>query len=136
MRWFALTVAIAAAVAAACPGGAVAGWRIVASGGVAAKAKTLGSGNRPTGSVSGRRVTLTWTASSYAEGGAPAGYVVRRFDAASGVEQVVGASCSGVINALTCTENSVAKGSWQYTITPATANWRGPQSVRSLTIVV
>ena len=33
MRWFALTVAIAAAVAAACPGGAVAGWRIVASGG-------------------------------------------------------------------------------------------------------
>jgi hypothetical protein len=136
MRWFALTVAIAAAVAAAVPGGAVAGWRTLASGGGAAKAKTLGSGNRPTGSVSGRRVTLTWAASSYAEGGAPGGYVVRRFDAASGVEQVVGASCSGVINALTCTENSVAKGSWQYTITPATANWRGPESVKSLPVVV
>jgi len=81
-------------------------------------------------------VTLTWTASSYAEGGAPAGYVVRRFEAASGVEQIVVASCSSVINALTCTENSVAKGCCQYTITPATANWRGPQSVRSLTIVV
>jgi hypothetical protein len=136
MRWFALTVAIAAAVAAGFPAGAAAGWRVVASGGGKAKAKTLGSGNRPTGTVSGRKVTLTWTASTYAEGGAPAGYVVRRFDATSGVEQVVGAGCTGIINALTCTENSVAKGSWQYTITPATANWRGPQSVKSLTIVV
>ena len=61
---------------------------------------------------------------------------VRRFDAVSGVEQVVGASCTGIINGLTCAESLVPKGSWQYTITPATANWRGPQSVRSLTIVV
>ena len=136
MRWFALTVAIAAAVAAGFPGGAAAGWRVLASGGTQAKAKTLGSGNRPSGTVSGHRVTLTWAASSYAEGGAPAGYVVRRFDAGTGVEQVVGASCAGIINALTCQESSVPKGSWQYSITPATANWRGPQSVRSLTIVV
>jgi hypothetical protein len=30
----------------------------------------------------------------------------------------------------------VPSGSWQYTITPATANWRGPQSVKSATVVV
>jgi hypothetical protein len=136
MRWFALTVAIAAAVAAGFPGGAAAGWRIVGSGGGKAKAKTLNSGNRPTGTVAGHKVTVTWLASTYAEGGAPAGYIVRRFHATTGVEQVVGSSCSGTIAGLTCTESGVPAGSWQYTITAATANWRGPQSVKSATIVV
>src|SRR3954447_22299665 len=136
MRWFALTAAIAAAVAAGFPGGAAAGWRIVGSGAAVAKAKTLGSGNAPIGAVTGHKVKLTWLGSTYAEGGAPAGYVVRRYNATTGVEQVVGSACSGTINALTCTESGVPAGSWQYTITPATANWRGPQSVKSTTVVV
>ena len=136
MRCFLLSVSIAAAVAIGFPGGAAAGWRIVASGGAAAKAKTLGSGNRPTGTVAGHKVSVTWLASADLEGGAPAGYVVRRYNATTGVEQVVGSACSGTINALTCTESGVPSGSWQYTITPATANWRGPQSVKSVTVSV
>lgn len=136
MRCFLLTISLAAAVAIGFPGGAAAGWRVVASGGAAAKAKTLGSGNRPTGAVAGHKVTVTWLASAYLEGGAPAGYIVRRFNATTGVEQVVGSSCSGTLSALTCTESGVPSGSWQYTITPATANWRGPQSVKSTTVAV
>lgn len=136
MRCFLLTVSIAAAVAIGFPGGAAAGWRVVASGAAKAKAKTLGTGNRPTGAVAGHKVTVSWAASAYLEGGAPGGYIVRRYNATTGVEQTIGSNCSGTIAALTCTENAVPAGSWQYTITPATANWRGPQSVKSLTIVV
>lgn len=136
MRWFALTLSIAVAVAVGFPGGAAAGWRVVASGAAKAKAKTLGSGNRPAGSVSGHKVTVTWAASTYLEGGAPGGYIVNRYNATTGALQTIGNKCDGTINALTCTENGVPAGSWQYTITPVTANWRGPESVKSLTVVV
>jgi hypothetical protein len=124
LRFFLLTVSIAAAVVIGFPGGAAAGWRLVASDTASAKAKTLGSGNRPTGTASGHRVTVTWAASTYLEGGAPAGYVVRRYDATTGVEQTVRNNCSGTINALTCSEGGVPAGSWQYTVTPATAGRR------------
>jgi hypothetical protein len=133
MRWFLL---VAAVVAVGFPGGAAAGWSLAGSGSGAAMAKTLGSGNTPSGSVNGHKVTVTWTASSYTNGGAPAGYVVRRYNASTGVVQTIGANCSGTITALTCTENGVPAGSWKYTVTPATGNWRGPESVKSATVVV
>lgn len=133
MRWFLL---LAAAVAVGFPGGAAASWRLTGSGSAAAMAKTLGSGNVPTGSVSGHKVTVSWTASSYTNGGAPAGYVIRRYNASTGVVQTIGANCSGTIAGLTCTENGVPAGSWKYTVQPATANWRGPESAKSTTVVV
>jgi hypothetical protein len=133
MRWF---LAVVAAVAVGFPGGAAAGWSLTGAGSAAAKAKTLGSGNAPSASKSGRKVTVTWTASSYVEGGAPGGYLVRRYDASSGALQTIGANCSGTITALTCTENNVPNGSWKYTVTPATGNWRGPESAKSATVTV
>lgn len=99
-------------------------------------AKMLGSGNVPAGSVSGHKVTVTWTATSYTNGGTAAGYVVRRYNASTGVLQTIGANCSGTITALTCTENGVPSGSWKYTVTPATGNWRGPESAKSATVAV
>lgn len=128
---------VAVVVAVGFPGGAAAGWLLSGSGSGAAKAKTLGSGNAPAGSVSGRKVTVTWTASSYTNGGAPAGYVVRRYNATSGVVQTIGNACTGTISGLTCTENGVPAGSWQYTVTPAAGtNWRGPESAKSAVVVV
>jgi hypothetical protein len=130
-------VAVVVAVAVGFTGGAAAGWRLAGSGSGAAKAKTLGSGNAPTASVSGHKVTVSWTASSYTNGGAAAGYVVRRYNASTGVLQTIGANCSGTISAVTCVENSVPAGSWQYTVTPAAGtNWRGPQSGKSAVVVV
>jgi hypothetical protein len=127
---------LVAAIAVGFPGGAAGGWSLTGSGSGAAKAKTLGSGNTPSGSVSGHKVTVTWTASSYTNGGAAAGYLVRRYNASTGVLQTVGSACSGTITALTCTETGVPAGSWQYTITPATGNWRGPESAKGATVVV
>lgn len=133
MRWF---LVISVAVAVGFPGGAVAGWSLTGAGSGAAKAKTLGSGNVPTASKSGHKVTVSWTASSYTNGGAPAGYLVKRYDASTGGVQTIGASCAGTITGLTCTENSVLSGSWKYTVTPTTANWRGLESAKSATVTV
>lgn len=133
MRWFLIVVA---AAVVGFPGGAAAGWSLTGSGPGAAMAKTLGSGNVPAGSVSGHKVTVTWTATSYTNGGTAAGYLVRRYNASTGVLQTIGANCSGTITALTCTENGVPAGSWKYTVTPATGNWRGSESAKSATVAV
>jgi hypothetical protein len=126
----------AAAVAVGLPGGAAAGWPLFRSGSGVAKAKSLGSGNAPSGSVAGHKVTLTWTASSYTNGGNAAGYMVRRYNASTGVVQTIGSACSGTISTLTCVESGVPAGSWQYTVMPATGNWRGAESVKSTAVVV
>jgi hypothetical protein len=125
-----------AAVAVAFPGGAAGAWVLMRSGSGAAKAKTLGSGNAPSASVSGRRVTLSWTASSFTTGGAVPGYLVRRYNAVTGVGQGAANGCSGTITVLTCSESSVPAGSWQYTVTPAAGNWRGPESAKSALVVI
>lgn len=135
MRHLALALAVAVVVVGF-PGGAAAGWPLGGSGSGAAKAKTLNAGNTPGGSVSGRKVTVTWAASSYAEGGSPAGYVIKRYDATTGVLQTVGSACTGTIAGLSCVENNVPRGSWKYTVTPVTANWRGPESAKSATVAV
>jgi hypothetical protein len=135
MRWFLPLLAVAA-VAVGFPGGAAAGWALFRSGSGAAKAKTLGSGNAPGGTVSGHKVTLSWTASSYTNGGNAAGYLVRRYNTSTGAVQTIGSACSGTISALTCVESGVPAGSWQYTVMPATGNWRGAESAKSTAVVV
>jgi hypothetical protein len=125
-----------AVAAVAVPGGAAAAWALHGSGPGAAKAKTLGAGNVPTASVSGHKVTVAWAATSYTNGGTAAGYLIRRYNASTGVLQTIGANCAGTIAGLTCTENGVPAGSWQYTVTPATSNWRGPESAKSAVVVV
>jgi len=135
MRRFALSLVVAV-VAVGFPGGAAAGWTKPSSGSSQAKAKTLGAGNAPTTTVAGHKVTVRWTASSYAEGGNAAGYLIKRYNAVTGVVQTIGSACNGTIAALTCVENSVPTGSWQYSVTPATANWRGPEGAKSTTVVV
>lgn len=134
MRWF---LVVAAVAAVGFPGGATAGWSAPGSGSGSAKAKTLGAGNVPSPSKSGKKVTITWAASSYTNGGAPAGYLIKRYDANTGVVQSIGGACTGTITGLTCTENNVPTGSWKYTVTPvAGTNWRGPESAKSATVTV
>jgi len=124
------------AAVVAFPGGAAAAWVLHGSGPGAAHAKALAAGNAPAGSVTGHKVKVTWTASSYTNGGvAAAGYIVRRYNTA-GVLQTIGSACTGTIAALTCTESGVPSGTWQYTVTPATANWRGPESPKSAVVTV
>jgi hypothetical protein len=128
MRRLALTLVVAAA-AVGFPGGAAAGWSLLGSGGGKAKAKTLNAGNVPTlTNGSGHNVSVAWAASTYANGGAPQGYLIKRYTSAG----VFSANACGgtVITTLNCTD-SASKGTWKYTVTPATGNWRGAESALS-----
>src|SRR4029079_11222547 len=86
------------------------------------KARALPTGNTPTTSISGRNVTVSWTTSSFS-GGRPNinDYTVKRYNT-GGSQQTIGASCTGTISALTCTENNVDPGSWKYSVTPKAGN--------------
>jgi hypothetical protein len=112
-----------------------AAWSAGASGTGAAKAKTMSGGNTPSASVTGNDVTLTWTASSFPEGGAIPSYVVKRYDLL-GVAQTVLADCAGTVTGTTCTENNVPIGTWKYSVTPAVGLWRGSESAKSADVVV
>ena len=135
MRRRSLLLILVAAVVAF-PGGAAAAWVLHGSGPGAALAQTLSQGHAPAGAVTGHKVKVTWTASSYTNGGvAAAGYIIKRYNTA-GVLQTIGSACTGTIVGLTCTESGVPSGTWQYTVTPATANWRGPESPKSAVVTV
>lgn len=129
-------LALVAVLALAVCGVAQASWSADASGAAATAAKTMPGGNVPSGTVAGNAVTLTWTASTFAGGGAVPGYVVRRFNGITQAEATVLAACAGVISATTCTENGVPTGTWVYTVTPAAGSWRGAQSGQSAVVPV
>jgi hypothetical protein len=129
-----LVIAIAAALLVVPT--ASAAWSLSAIGSGAARAKALGTGNIPSAIVSGKKVTLTWSASTFTTGGSVPGYVVRRYNASTGLLQTIGANCTGTIAALTCIEHNVPAGGWKYTVTPAVANWRGGESAKSTTVTV
>ncbi|MGH2976077.1 MAG: hypothetical protein ACRDLL_14600, partial [Solirubrobacterales bacterium] len=63
------------------------------------------------------------------------GYVVRRYDI-GGIQQAIGAACSGTVSGLSCTEHAVPAGTWRYTVTPAHLNWRGGESPQSSPVAV
>jgi hypothetical protein len=117
-------------------GVARASWAVGLAGNGATKAKTMPAGNVPSGTVSGRSVTLTWTASAFAGGGNSPAYVIRRFNSLTQAEATVLSACSGLVAATTCTENNVPLGTWQYTVTPAAGAWRGTQSGKSAVLLV
>jgi hypothetical protein len=132
-----LPLLVAAAAAGLLAGGAGAAWALTRSGPGAAKAKTLAAGSQPTASVQGHKVTVTWTATSFTTGGAAQGYVIRRYNVATGIGVGATNGCSGTLTVLTCTETGVVSGSWQYTVTPtAGTNWRGPEGPKSAVVVV
>src|SRR3954451_18623291 len=81
-------------------------------------AANINAGNTPTTSVNVQAVTVSWTASTLSDGRAVSGYVIKRYDAGSGVVQTILSNCTGTVVALTCTENAVPNGSWKYTVTP------------------
>jgi hypothetical protein len=124
------------AAAAAMPGAAWAGWSSSGSGSAYAKAQVMPTGNTPTVSVSNRDVTISWTASTLPGGAAVSGYTVKRYDASTDALQTIGASCTGTIAGLTCTETSVAPGTWRYSVIPAKQSWVGGESAKSSTATV
>lgn len=124
----------AIAVVLLVPAVALAAWTAAGGNGRGySKARSVAAGNTPTASVSNRNVTVSWAASA---GNVPVtGYIVKRYSA-GGVEQTIGANCSGTVAGTSCTENSVPPGSWRYSVTPARQNWRGAESAQSTAVTV
>jgi hypothetical protein len=112
-----------------------ASWGVQTTGSGAAKAKTMSGGNTPAASVAGNDVTLTWTASTFPEGGSIPSYVVKRYNLL-GAAQTVLANCAGTVTGTTCTEIDAPIGTWKYSVTPAIGLWRGSESALSADVVV
>jgi hypothetical protein len=112
-----------------------AAWNLPASGTGAAKAKTMSGGNTPSGSVAGNNVTVSWTASTFPEGGSIPSYIVKRYNVL-GAAQTVLAGCAGIVTGTSCTENGVPPGTWKYSVTPAIGLWRGTESAQSASVLV
>jgi hypothetical protein len=114
---------------------AQASWNHLAAGQGYSRARSVSAGSVPTASVSGRNVTVSWSASSLSGGGSVDGYIIKRYDT-SGQAQTIGSACSGTVSALSCTEADVAAGDWNYSVTPKKGNWTGAESAQSSPVTV
>ena len=63
-------------------------------------------------------------------------YRIARYDAVTNAVAAIGSGCSGSVAALTCIENAVTPGSWDYRITPEHQSWVGSEGPPSATVVV
>ena len=115
---------------------AAAAWGTNASGPAATRARALSTSAAPTATFARPKVTVSWSASSFAGGGVAPAYVVRRYNVVTGVGQAGTNSCSGLVTALTCTENNTPAGTFRYTVTSAVGAWRGIESPQSTPVVV
>jgi len=128
--------ALALALVLAPSSGAEAAWNGQGSGGAAGAANVMPAGTAPNGTVLSDQVTVTWAPSKFANGVPVAGYIVSRYNASTGATATVGSGCSGVLTTTSCTETSVAPGTWLYTDTPVQLNWTGGQSADSAPVIV
>lgn len=110
-------------------------WLNAASAPAAARARSLSTSATPTTVFRRPRVTISWEVSGFADGGVVPAYVVRRYNAATGLGQPTSNSCSGLVTALTCSDNAPA-GTWRYTVTAAAGGWRGIESPQSAPVIV
>jgi hypothetical protein len=69
---------------------AQAAWASGGSGTASAVAYTMPAGSQPVAGVTGTSVTVRWSAAHFPDGQGAAGYLIQRFDAASGTEETVG----------------------------------------------
>src|SRR4051794_6275508 len=100
----------------------------------ASTATSVNQGPTPTVTPQdGRKVDVSWTASTLANGHAVSGYTVQRYDATTDAPATtLGEDCTDTITVLSCTESNVPAGSWQYAVTPKIAtNWVGSESDKS-----
>ena len=112
-------------------GVAYAAWIASGTGMSSARAATAGAGNAPTSAVSGRTVSLSWSASTYSNGIAVPSYLVKRYNAAGTIVQTIASgTCAALVSGTTCSHTAAPSGSWKYTVTPAVGSWRGAESAQ------
>jgi hypothetical protein len=109
----------------------------VPGGNGAAAATSVNQGATPTASASAQSVTVSWAATTLANGQPVTGYVIKRYDSVTLAAQTVLNNCAGTITTTSCTENNAPSGAWRYSVTPLIgANWQGAESARSSAVTV
>jgi hypothetical protein len=131
-------LALAAFVALALPATGGAAWSVgrTGTGAIGTKTMPTAAPPAPTGSVSSHDVTVSWTASHFADGTLVPSYIVKRYNAITNALQTTLSACDGNVSGTSCVEHSVPTGSWKYTVTPAAGTWRGTESPKSATVTV
>jgi hypothetical protein len=99
----------------------------------AAGAATVNQGAAPTASETGStNVIVKWGSSGLSNGVPADGYILKRYNADTGVQATIGGSCAGTVTATTCSEPETPPGNWEYSVTPVFgSNWRGAEGVKS-----
>jgi hypothetical protein len=128
----------AALAALALPATGGAAWSVgrTSTGAIGTKTMPTAALPAPSGSASRHDVTVTWTASQFADGTPMPSYIVKRYNALTNALQTTLAACSGNVGGTSCVEHSVPTGTWKYTVTPAAGVWRGTESPKSATVTV
>lgn len=126
-----------------CVGPVTAFWSAGGAGSGSATTVTMPTGERPTTSVSGRAITVSFAQSSFqgarltAAGG---GYLVRRYASGSTNPITPGPGCAGTIagsaSTLSCIESDVPRGSWVYRITPVLLSFTGTEGPSSTAVTI
>jgi TusA-related sulfurtransferase len=108
-------------------------WQSISSSNFAAAVgDVVMPGTKPSASLTGADISVSWAASSTSGGRAATGYTVARYDAATGGSKTSATgACGGTVTVLSCAEQNVPGGTWYYTVTPAIALWDGAESLRS-----
>jgi hypothetical protein len=131
-----LAIAIVAGLSCQAAFGYWSGSDNLGAGRGAAGAATVEQGAAPTVSEAGpTNVVVAWASSGLSNGVPVDGYVVKRYDAATGAEATIGSGCAGTIAPRTCTEPNAPAGNWQYSVVPVFASdWRGLESPKSAAV--
>ena len=134
-----LTTLAAAVALTVVAGAAWAYWSAgsVPGGNGAAAASSVNQGATPSASVNAQSVTVSWAATTLANGQPVTGYVVKRYDSITQAAQTVLAGCAGTVTGTSCVENNVPTGLWRYSVTPVVGtNWQGAESAKSSAVTV
>ncbi len=111
-------------------------WSVGGSGSGYSKAVLVPQSATPTKAITTwPNIAVSWAATAVGSTTADS-YTIRRYTEAGGVQSIL-ANCSGAIAALTCTENTVPVGRWQYsTQAQKGTNWLGSESAKSTTVAI
>jgi len=131
----ALVIGVVLGAVMAVSGVSQAAWSGDGSGSGFSRAVTVPAGNQPSALADGRDVNVSWAANTFPDGSPLGGYEVTRYDG-SGAAQPIGAACAGSIGGLSCTEASIASGTWRYTVRATEGNWNGPEGPMSAPVTV
>jgi hypothetical protein len=128
---------IVALVVLGTAGTAVAFWTAGANGDAAASAGSIGAGQKPTFTISGRDVIVSWAAAT----NATSYTVVRANVSPQSLSTTEHGTCASNVAALTCSdtdlpENGTAATNWTYSDTGARNLWTGTSSTASNTVTI